>query len=103
MPVGCGTAGIAARVADDYSLNGYDDWFLPSKDELDELYLNRLVVGGFAGAYWSSSEVDGNFAWRQSFFDGGLLMARDFIDFAASLLRVTAAYHSDSDPNLSGG
>ena len=70
MPVGCGTAGIAARVADDYSLNGYDDWFLPSKDELDELYLNRLVVGGFAGAYWSSSEVDGNFAWRQSFFDG---------------------------------
>jgi len=62
---GCATAGIAARLADDFTLNGYDDWFLPSKDELNELFVNRLVVGGFPSDpilffYWSSSERDAN-------------------------------------------
>jgi hypothetical protein len=38
-------------------LNGYDDWYLPSKDELSKLYSNRDAVGGFeTGGYWSSSE-----------------------------------------------
>ncbi len=67
----CATAGIAADIADDYGLNGYTDWFLPSKDELNELYLNKDVVGGFAGDfYWSSSEVNSDAAWYQIFGDG---------------------------------
>jgi len=32
---GCPTLGIAARIAEEYSLNGYDDWFLPSQRELN--------------------------------------------------------------------
>lgn len=52
----------------------YDDWFLPSKDELDVMYdnLKALGVGGFAGSgYWSSSEDNGGgFAWVQNFYDG---------------------------------
>ena len=37
--------------------NGKDDWFLPSKDELNELFLERVSVGGFStDNYWSSSE-----------------------------------------------
>jgi hypothetical protein len=68
---GCPEAGIAARLADDFSLNGYNDWFLPSKDELNELYLNKAVVGGFASVYyWSSSEVGGGGAWTQYFGTG---------------------------------
>ncbi len=55
---GCSTAGIAARICYDLVLNGYLGWFLPSKDELNQLYLQKSVVGGFANNvdYWSSSE-----------------------------------------------
>lgn len=56
------------------SLNrlGYDDWYLPSKDELNILYLNKENIGGFTyGWYWSStSTTDGRRYWGQSFEDG---------------------------------
>ena len=49
-------------------LGGYSDWYLPSKDELNQLYLNQAVVGGFAYYnYWSSSENDTYDAWYQYF------------------------------------
>lgn len=68
---GCSESGIAARIADAYTLNGYDDWFLPSKDELNFLYLQKAVVGGFAvGGYWSSTENVSSHAWSQIFGDG---------------------------------
>jgi hypothetical protein len=65
----CSTAGIAARVCDDLELNGYSDWFLPSKDELNQLCAQRSIIGGFntSACYWSSSETDANTAWMQSF------------------------------------
>ncbi len=68
---GCGTAGIAARLASSYTGGGCTDWFLPSKDELNELYLQQGVVGGFAsGYYWSSSENNAVNAWGQVFGGG---------------------------------
>ena len=70
---GCSDAGIAAKIADAYVLNGYTDWFLPSKDELNLLNLQSSVVGGFASSYyWSSSELDSNYAWYQNFYNGNL-------------------------------
>jgi len=49
----------AAIIADAYvSPNGFDDWFLPSIDELDVLLANKDIVGGFtapSSTYWSSS------------------------------------------------
>jgi hypothetical protein len=64
----CTESGIAARIADDYTLNGYDDWFLPSKDELNLLCQQKDVVGGFTvNAYWSSSETNSADAWHQAF------------------------------------
>ena len=49
----------------------YDDWFLPSKDELNLLYLERDVVGGFAKfSYYSSSQDNNISAWYHNFIDG---------------------------------
>jgi len=49
----------------------YSDWYLPSKDELNKLYINRVAIGGFESAwYWSSSEGGALAAWAQGFDDG---------------------------------
>lgn len=45
---GCSTAANAANICADLSFNGYDDWFLPSINELSQLYLNRAMIGGFS-------------------------------------------------------
>jgi hypothetical protein len=37
----------AAKACAEYTLGSYDDWFLPSYDELYELYRNRTDIGGF--------------------------------------------------------
>jgi len=68
-----GSGNYGAKICDDLILNGYDDWFMPSIDELnlmfESLYLNNL--GGFAaGPYWSSSEYDSVNAWNQNFGNG---------------------------------
>ncbi len=63
----------AAKLAADLDYGGETDWFLPSKDELDEMNkeLYQKDLGGFASdGYWSSSEYDVSLAWRE-FFDGG--------------------------------
>jgi uncharacterized protein (TIGR02145 family) len=68
---GCSTAGIAARICDDLVLNGYSDWFLPSKDELNQMLLQNATIGSFSnGYYWSSSERSSSFAWDQLFVFG---------------------------------
>lgn len=68
------TANYAARLCSELVYGGYDDWFLPSKDELnlmyEELYKNGL--GDLNAVYWSSSEYDAKSAWKQSFSSGGL-------------------------------
>jgi hypothetical protein len=49
----------------------YSDWFLPSKDELNQMYVNKTNIGGFTtGYYWSSSEVVANNARYQLFPNG---------------------------------
>jgi hypothetical protein len=53
--------------------NGYRDWFLPNKEQLNQLYLHKRVVGGFADYstyYWSSSESNTTNAWLQVFING---------------------------------
>jgi uncharacterized protein YgiM (DUF1202 family) len=67
----------AAQAALAYESNGYDDWFIPSKDELLKMYNTIGSVGpeGNIGRfsndlYWSSSEYNNNFAWYVNFGNG---------------------------------
>ncbi len=67
------TADYAARICDIHETNGYGDWFLPSKDELDLMYdnLKTQSLGGFSDAYYySSSENTSDLAWAQLFSSG---------------------------------
>jgi hypothetical protein len=57
----------------DYRGGGHDDWFLPSKDELNLMYRNlkEQNLGGFSeDYYWSSSENNAGRAWYQDFLNG---------------------------------
>jgi len=68
---GCETPGIAARLADGYTNSGESDWFLPSQNELNQMYVEPTTFGGFStDAYWSSYEYDDDLAWFQ-WFDSG--------------------------------
>ena len=70
---GCATSSIAARLCGNLIEGGYSDWYLPSKDELNKLYLNRVAIGGFqldvSGIYWSSTEYSNLYGWCQSFYN----------------------------------
>jgi len=96
IEVGCTTAGIAADICANLTLGGYSDWFLPSKDELNEMYLNIGQgnalglgnVGGFADdGYWSSTENGNNHAWAQDFNDGIQYYSNKYIPFSVRAVR----------------
>lgn len=65
---GCGESGIAARICDELVLNGYNDWFLPSLNELSQMCQHKDVIGGFAAMqYWSSTEQNESSVWEEDF------------------------------------
>ncbi|MBI2280181.1 MAG: DUF1566 domain-containing protein [Bacteroidetes bacterium] len=63
---------FAALICDDFVMTQdsfvYDDWYLPSREELNMLYLNREIINEVANknggesfdrkSYWSSTDVD---------------------------------------------
>lgn len=64
----------AAEVVRNATHGGYSDWFLPSRDELNEMYENLFLegLGGLpVGRYWSSSQFNDQGAWMQYFGDAG--------------------------------
>ena len=75
----------AARICNELQITEggktYGDWYLPSKEELNQMWLNKSTIdataianGGsaFASAfYWSSTEGNNDYAWGQGFIGGG--------------------------------
>ena len=72
------TSTFAAIVARNYNGGGFNDWSLPSKDELYKLYLNRSKIGEFntdtldllSDWYWTSSEINAYYAEALDFMTG---------------------------------
>jgi hypothetical protein len=87
----CNETGIAAEICANLTLNGYDDWYLPSKDELNLLFTNlhqrglgsfditTVSIYGYKGVYWSSTdgETSGGAAWIQMFDSQGIQYTYD--------------------------
>ena len=70
---GATSTSYAAGLARAYTGGQYTDWYLPSKDEIYKLYLNKTAIGGFENYYyWSSSENGSTSVWFQSFGSSGI-------------------------------
>lgn len=80
---GCTTSSIAAKICYDLVSGGYSDWYLPSYYELQTLYSNKAVIGGFSSTYyWSSSQSASTTAYSVYFYSGS----------ASNTSKTTAAY-----------
>lgn len=75
---GCADLGTAVMLAAEADINGYTDWFLPSRDELSAIYANLFNLGPnfhstygiLALTYTCSSEIDANTTWGVAFGTG---------------------------------
>jgi len=75
-------------LCNDLTYGGHSDWYLPAKDELNVLYGNKGVIGGFGnGVYWSSTENDLDYAWYQSFSDGNQSSTSKVATYAVRCVR----------------
>jgi hypothetical protein len=73
------------------SINGFSDWYLPSRDELNIMYTNRgsMPAGeGYAAVnYWSSTEFNALYACTQSFSTTGVNFYSKSIIFRVRAVR----------------
>lgn len=65
-------APFAATVCNEYAVTAggvtYADWYLPSRVEMNLLYLQRVVVGSFGNYnYWTSTEPSNGMAYTHDF------------------------------------
>jgi hypothetical protein len=98
---GCSLNYTAAYICANLDLNGYTDWYLPSKDELNLIYqnlkkkgLSNFTTRNYQGTllfYWSSTELSNLNAWCQEFENGWGLQDGGFKD-SWSLVRAIRAF-----------
>ena len=68
----------AIKACKNSELNGFTDWYFPSKMELNLMYINKDIIGNFNSLttpifqpwYWSSSGNNFASAWAQDFNTG---------------------------------
>lgn len=65
----------AAYIASHYQINGIAGWHLPSTDEIAPMSTNSGDIGQYSPNhfYWTSSEVDANYAWAMNISTGELI------------------------------
>lgn len=73
----------SANFCDTLSYNGNNDWYLPAKDELNVLHINKKMIGGFHGEYISSTWSGDWFYCYQVFMEGygvdGAQLSNDYM------------------------
>jgi len=80
----------AKKICKEHRGGGYSDWHLPSKDELNKLFLKKNKIGGFSNNYyWSSTELNNYAAWFQFFLNGFQL---DYDKYYPSNVRAVRAF-----------
>lgn len=99
---GCTAPDSFAKVCDDLVLNGYSDWFLPSKLELNKMYLNLFLNGignfnqGYCSEYATSTEVDANTFVIQRFSSCGSASAGVYSnsnkEYSSPLIRAVRSF-----------
>lgn len=63
----------AASLCGALKANGFEDWYLPSVNELKGLFASLKAIGlGEKNTYWSSTEVNGTQAATVYMYDGSL-------------------------------
>ena len=68
----------AACMCDTLKLEGYDDWYLPSINELKDMFDRQKVIGNFvAGDYCSSTEMDRSKCWNIHFGPNKKIIFKD--------------------------
>jgi TolB-like protein len=91
-----GESGRAAQLSTNLNFDGYSDWFLPSKDELDLMYKNlkQKGWGQFNNDRWyfSSSQLNTNTASAQGFNDGSQSTSSGNNKNASYLVRAIRAF-----------
>ena len=101
---GCSESGIAARICSDLVFGGYDDWFLPSYEELKQLYENRVAIGGLSGSnYWSSTVAYGNYAYAITNSTGSITSCKKNLNYSVRAVRAFSISvkltTTDADPS----
>jgi hypothetical protein len=88
-----GESGRAAQLCTSLNFDGYNDWFLPSKDELDLMYKNlkQKGLGSLNDTwYWSSSQGSSSYSWLQHFSRGN--QTNDFFRYSTYTVRAVRAF-----------
>ena len=67
---GCSDPGIAARISASYNGGGKADWFLPSIDELYQLWLHKNIVPGIGSSWYGNWSSSGGSTHATSMFIG---------------------------------
>ena len=67
---GCADAGIAAKISASYNGGGKTDWFLPSQDELYQLWLHKNIVPGIGSSWYGDWSSTGGSTHATSMFIG---------------------------------
>tara|TARA_R110001592_G_scaffold221828_3_gene476747 strand:+ start:11903 stop:15349 length:3447 start_codon:yes stop_codon:yes gene_type:complete len=91
---GCSSTDSAAYMCSNLNSNGYLDWYLPSKDELVEIYNNKSTleaVSGFSAFggnnFWSSSESSNLNANLVFFFNGTITQTNKGVNYNVRPIR----------------